>query len=345
MASKIRARSIDRDDEFGILKKEVSTPRMPTFETPTKCVKNLTSNIPFTVCINEVTKRISSKTIASIQEGTDTPRRSIFPKFLPNRINFTIFELIFDSVPNWDQVKCLASYWYAASQSTLFLPTVKTAMLKEGKKLSENKIERYVWMMRNLIEITEAIGNAKAFIGTIPLMPVKYSRPIIRLYHEKDITAFAIDGGTKDFLNHETDFRSILIEINEEVPLTETFIYACNLGIPQFEAYKARADDFLSFFAYVDAFGTTFKARGGPHMRRGTPRVKKFLRDELSYEYIGGDRREIQDSNLRAQLKEADVVRTLIGIEKMQTYLDGKSGVDSFAKKHLDSIAKKVKIS
>jgi len=344
MAPKIRARSVDRDAEFGILKKEISVPRMPTFETPVRCVKDLRSDIPFTVCINEVTKRISPKTIASIQEGTDTPRRSLFPKFLRNRINFTIFELVFDSVLEWDQIKSLASYWYVASQSTLFLPTVRMSMLKDGEKLSEKKIEEYVWMMRNLIEITEAIGNTKAFIGTIPLMPIKYSKPIIQLYHQKDITAFAIDGGTKDFLNHETDFRSILIEINEEVPLNEAFIYACNLGIPQFEAYKARADDFLSFFAYVDAFGSTFKARGGPRMGRGPPRVKRFLRDELSYEYIRGDRRQIQDFNQRAQLKEADVVRTLIGIEKMQTYLDGKSAVDLFAKKRLDSIAKNVKI-
>lgn len=199
--------------------------------------------------------------------------------------------------------------------------------------------------MRDLIEITETIGNTKAFIGTIPLMPIKYSRPIIQLYHQKDITAFAIDGGTKDFLNHETDFRSILIEINEEVPLDEAFIYACNLGIPQFEAYKARADDFLSLFAYVDAFGTTFKTRGGPRMMRIPPRVKKFLRDELAYEYVRGDRTQLQNSNQRAQVREADTVRALIGIEKIQTYLDNKRAVDSFAKKRLDWIAKEIKIS
>lgn len=344
MAPKIRARDVARDEDFGILKKEISVPRMPTFETPTKCVKNLTSNIPSTVRINEVTKRITPKTIESIQEGTDTPGRNIFPKFLPDRINLTIFDLIFDVVPEWDQIKTLASYWYAASQFTLFLPTVKTAMLKDDKKFSEKKITQYVGMMRDLIEITESIGNTKAFIGTIPLMPIKFSRPIIQLYHEKDVIAFAIDVGTKDFLNHETDFRSILIEINEEVPLNEAFIYACNLGIPQFEAYKARADDFLSFFAYVDAFGTTFKTRGGPRMIRTEPRAKKFLRDELSYEYMQGDRRQLRDFNQRQQLKETDVVQKLIGEEKMQTYLDTKNAVDTIAMKHLGSIAEKVKI-
>jgi len=345
MAPEIKARDFAKDEDFGILKKEISIPKMPSFETPTKCIKNITSNIPSSVCINEVTKRISARTIASIQEGTDTPKRSIFPKFLSNKINFTIFDLVFDSVPEWNQIKSLASYWYASSQYTLFLPTVKTAMLKEGRKFSEEKIGKYVEMMRALIEITEVIGNFKAFIGTIPLMPIKYSRPIVQLYHEKGITSFAIDGGTKDFLNHETDFRSILIEINEEVPLNKAFIYACNLGIPQFEAYKARADDFLSFFAYVDAFGSTFKTRGGPQFWRTAPRVKRFLRHELSYEYIQDDRRSMVEFNQREQLKEADSVRTQIGEEKMQSYLDTKNAVDPIAIKHLGSIAKKVKIT
>lgn len=344
MAPKIRAKDVERDDDFGILKKVISIPRVPEFETPTKCIKNLISNIPSTACINEVIKRISSKTITSIQEGIDTPRRSILLKFLKEKINFTIFELVFDSIPERDQIKSLASYWYAASQFTLFLPTIKMGMLKDGRRISEKKIEKYVGMMRSLVEITEAIGNFKPFIGTIPLLPIKYSRPIIQLYHEKDITAFAIDGGTKDFLNHEADFRSILIEINERVPLDTAFIYACNLGIPQFEAYKARADDFLSFFAYVDAFGTTFKTRGGPRMRRTSPRVKRFLRDELSYEYGEGDRRRVGDFNQRAQLDEADIVRMLIGREKIQTYLDAKSAVDSVAKRRLSSIAHKVRI-
>lgn len=346
MAPIIRVHESDRDQDFGIIRKQIKVYNLPSFETPTKCLKNLYHSFPSTLSINEVTKRIYPETIESIMDGTHVgPRKTIWPRFLRNKLNLTIFELRFDSVPTRDEIKSLASYWYAASEFTLFLPTVKLAMLKEGNIFSDKKMFQYLGMMRYIIEITEAIGNTKSFIGTVPLIPIKYARPLIRLYHEKDITAFAIDGGTKDFLNHETDFRSILIEINEEVPLNKAFIYACNLGIPQFEAYKARADDFLSFFAYVDAFGTTFKTRGGPRMRRTPPRVKKFLRNELSYAYIQGDRRHLRDFNQHEQLKEADTVRTLIGKEKMQTYLNGKSAVDSFAKRRLDSIARNVQIS
>lgn len=343
MAPKINVKEKERDEEFGVIKKEVSIFNMPSFETPTKCVKNLSPVIPTNVSINEVTKRIYPHTVESIWNGTDLPR-SIKTKWLPNKLNLTIFELRLDSIPEKKKIRSLASYWYAASQSTLFLPTVKSTMLKEGTTLSEKKIYDYLGMMRDLIEITEGIGNLKVFIGTVPLLPPKYSKQILDFYLDRGITAFAIDMGTKDLLNNEGDFRYILAEINAVVPLSTAFIYACNLGIPQFELNKARADDFLSLFAYVDAFGTTFKTKGGAGMPIYRPRAKRFLRAELSYEYLSDTSDYLRDYNQKEQLKEADVVRTLIGVEKIRMYLKTKNAVDDFAIKRLGLIAEKVKV-
>lgn len=343
MAPKINVKEKVRDEEFGVMKKEVSLFNVPSFETPTKCVKNLSPTVPQTVSINEVTKRIYPHTVESIWNGTDLPR-SIKPKWLPNKLNLTIFELRLDSIPEPKKIRSLASYWYAASQSTLFLPTVKSTMLKEGTKLSEKKIYDCLGMMKDLMETTEGIGNFKAFIGTVPLLPAKYSKPILDFYLDRGITAFAVDMGTKDLLNNEGDFRYILAEINAMVPLSTAFIYACNLGIPQFELNKARADDFLSLFAYVDAFGTTFKTKGGVGMPVYRPRAKKFLRTELSYEYLSDTSDYLRDFNQKEQLKEADVVRTLIGVERVRTYLKTKNAVDESAMKHLGSIAQKVKV-
>jgi len=266
--------------------------------------------------------------------------------------------LMYDSIPSDEEIKTLTNYWYAASESTLFLPTVKMSMLREDTRFSDKRMSQYLGMLRQIIEITEAIGNTKAFIGTIPLVPPKYSKPIVALYLEKGITAFAIDAGTKDFLNHEPDFRAILMRINDQVHLSEAFIYACNLGIPRFVHNKARADDFLSLFAYVDAFGTTFKTRGGRYMPRGVGRAKEFLREDMCYEVstyreyfertgrnIWTARKFLNDINQREQLKEADHVRQLIGKEEVHTYFDKKGAVDEFAIKHLGSIAKTVKVT
>lgn len=359
MAPKIRVRERDRDEEFGIIRKRIEAPRLPSFETPTKCLKGLSrKQFPSNVSVNEVIRRIYPETVELIQKGPyPSPRKTIMSRFLPNRLNLTIFELMFNSVPSSDKIETIAHYLYAGSQSTFVLPTVKTAMLKEGNKFSTEKINEYVEMMRNMIEVTEATGNTKAFIGTIPLIPSKFSGRIVELCLSKGVTAFAIDVGTKDFLNHETDFRSILSKINKEVHLDSAFIYACNLGIPRFVQDRARADDFLSLFAYVDAFGSTFKTRGHRDMPKGVGRAKQFVKEHLYYEIstykefyerrgmpLWKARRYLNDVNQREQLTEADMVRKRIGEERMQEYLNAKSGIDSIAMKRLGSIAEKVKI-
>ena len=358
MPPNIRVRSGDRDEDFGIMRKQIQAPQLSQFETPTKCFKYI-RGVPPSLRINEVIKRIYPKTVELIQSGPyPSPRRTIRTKFLPNKLNLTIFELMYNSVPSDDDIETIAHYLYAGSQSTFFLPTVITGMLKENNKLSIEKFDEYVRMMRRMIEVTEAIGNTKAFVGTIPLIPTKFSSRIVRLYLDKGITAFAIDAGTKDFLNHETDFRSILSEINKEVPLSKAFIYACNLGIPRFVQDRARADDFLSFFAYIDAFGSTFKTRGSRNMPKGVGRAKQFVKEQLLYAVssysefckkqeftLSQARGYLTQFNQYEQLREADNVRGLIGKEKMQKYLDAKDGIDETAVKHLGRIAEKVKIS
>jgi len=343
MTTKIKAQERDRDDEYGIIRKEITVFNIPPFETPIKCAKNLSTLLP-SIKINEITKRVSTRTIESFQKGFERPR-DLRSRFIPNKLNLTILELMFDSIPDQDKMKSLANYWYASSEYTLFLPTAKAALLKEGKMLSEKRISDYIGLLRYLVELTESIGNFKAFIGTIPLLPIKFSRPFIKLYLEKGITAFAVDIGTKDLLNHIGDFRSILTDINEVIPLNKTFMYACNLGIPQFETDWARADDFLSLFAYVDAFGNTFKTKGGYGMPRTKPRAKRFIRRDLFYQLLPEIADSFNEVNQREQIKEADLVRSLIGVEKMHKYLETKKAVDKIAMKHLEMLPQKVKVA
>lgn len=156
-----------------------------------------------------------------------------------------------------------------------------------------------------------------------------------------------IDVGNRDVLNHIADLRSILVEINETVPLNQVFIYACNLAIPRFEQSFARADDFLSLFAYIDAIGNTFKPRGGgsdDNKPKPPPRAKKFLKEDLAYQMSYENPTVYNGFNQREQVKEVDVIKELVGIEKMQKYLSTKKAVDSTALRHLDAVMEKVKI-
>ncbi len=346
MAQKIAIREHGKDDDYGVIKKEISVLRSPNFETPTKCIKNLENPLPTTAQINEVTKRVSLRTIESFRSGYEQPK-DLRLRCIPNKLNLTIFDLMFDEAPSHEITKSLSSYWYASSENTLFVPTVRSKMLKVDKAhpWSELRILQCVAFLRDLINVTE-MRNFKAFIGTIPLLPSKFAKPFVDLYLEKEFNAYAIDVGNRDLLNHIGDLRSILYEINERIPLNEVFIYACNLGIPKFEAHMSRADDFLSLFAYIDAFGNTFKTKGGgdAETKPKPPQAKKFLKEDLVYRLLPDDPLKYGSFNQREQVKEADAVRSLVGVEKMQKYLDTKKGVDPDAIKHLGAMMERIKI-
>jgi len=358
MPHKIKANGIDRDEKFGIFRKRIQAPYISSFETPTKSLKNI-PHIPQNFRVNEIIKRITPEIVESIYSGHGKYKspRFIKNRFLPDKLNLTIFHLTHDRVPTKPKIRTIVNYLYACSQSTLFLPTVKTALFKERNKISDKRFQDYMEMMEHMITTTEKTGNRLAFIGTVPLIAPKFTRKLVNLYLDKGITAFAIDGGTRDFLNHVAEFRTILSEISQRVPLEKAFIYACNLGIPRYEANRARADDFLSILAYVDVLGTNFKPRGGSPTK-GERRAKQFVKEHLFYKVsnysdfcnernmtFSEARSFLPKFNLVEQLNEAHEVRKLVGKEKIDLYLDKKKGIDEKAKKRLGSIAETIKIT
>ncbi|MBM5805807.1 MAG: hypothetical protein FJZ49_07105 [Candidatus Verstraetearchaeota archaeon] len=351
MAKIIRAREIERDDELGIIKKEISLPNNIVFETPSASLKEV-GRMEFYSGINEITRRIDERLINFLEErGTTDFISFIRSKFLKDRLNLTIFDLRFDSVPDQNKLKTLTHCLYASNDVAIMLPIVKSKLLKENNTLSDAKFQEYLKMMAFIIDETEQIGNSKAFIGTVPLIAPKFSRSIIKLYHSRGIKSFAIDAGLRDILLNEVDFRLILSEIHDTTPLNETLIYACNLGFPQYEKVEIRADDFLSLFTYVDILGVSFKTRGGDSMIGRLPRAKIFSRERYSYgvttyseaskllgEYVNYNL--LRERNRLEQLKETDKIRSIIGKEKMKKYLQRKPAVDPPSLKRLESMAK-----
>lgn len=345
----LKVRELDRDDSLGVIKKGLSIDGVFSFETPSKATKRITSDtfLESNSSVNEIVKRIDDDVLNSLEEGASSRvAREISVNFKKDSLNLVIFNLIVDKVPSKDKISTLAHHLYACSQATIFLPTVRTALFKEGSKITEKRVQQYLVMMRNIIDEIKAVGNSKVLIGTVPLLAPKYSRSIVNFYNEYGINAFSIDGNTSDLLTHEADFRSILSSINSEVPLSESFIYACNLGYPQFEKEETRADDFLSIFAYIDVLGGTFKTRG--MSMGGKPRLKEFSRSHYSYTILPPNTyspNQLKNKNQVEQLKETTVVQKLIGEEKIEKYIKQKPKVDNLAISRLKSIAGKIKVA
>ena len=345
----LKVRELERDDSLGVIKKGVSIDGLFSFETPSKATKRVASDafLESNSRVNEVVRRIDEDDLNSLEEGASSRvAREISVNFKKDSLNLVIFNLIVDKVPNKDKITTLAHHLYACSQGTIFLPAVRTALFKEGNKITEKRVQQYLVMMRNIIDEIKAVGNSKVLIGTVPLLAPKYSRSIVNSYHEYGINAFSIDGNTSDLLTHEADFRSILSSINSKVPLSESFIHACNLGYPQFEKEETRADDFLSIFAYIDALGGTFKMRGMP--MGGKPRLKEFSRSHYSYKILPPNTyspNQLKNKNQVEQLKETVTVQKLIGEEKIEAYIKQKPKVDDLAINRLKSIAGKIKVT
>jgi hypothetical protein len=359
MGQIFKIRETDRDDRLGVVKKEISS-HSGDFAFNSPIVSQKTPKIETDIQklrINEITRQIDDNVITELEtRGTVPFRNSVRREFLTGKFNLTIFNLKFDRVPNDATIRLLAHTLHSSSQSAMMLPAVKTAFLQEeipNRKTpiySLRKVQDYIKMMELIIQENK-IGNGKELIGTIPLIPPKFVRPIIELYLSEGIKAFAIDANFKDIILNEGDFRLILSEINKEQPLNEALIFACNVGIPHFERHAIRSDDFLTIFAYIDVLGCAFKPRGG----KGIPRAKVFSRDQYAYDvstyplvsralrramnYVS-----LRNYNRSEQLKETLKVRNLLGMTKMKEYLQTKGAVDPTSMKHLESIASNVKI-
>ena len=359
MAGYLRVREQDRDDELGIIRKNITLPGGFSFESPSRSVARASDAVSTGVVVNEIPRQVTPGTIASLENGTSTLVRDIKFKFIENALNLPILDLKFDDVPPVTAVRTIAQYLYSASDKVVMLPTVKSGLLKDRSKhpkYSDSRIASYMKMMSDIIEQIET-GNSKAIVGTVPLVPAKFSRQILQLYFSKGIEAYAIDAGTKDILINEPEFRLILSEINSYKPLNNLFIYACNLGYPLFEKEFTRADDFLGIFAYVDVLGGTFKTRGGPMGLPGSkppdPRAKTFLRERYAYEISTFEKvnerfhrrlspAQLTNYNQTLQLQEANQVRSLVGQESIREYIAGKPAIDDRSLKALISIAKGV---
>jgi hypothetical protein len=355
MTHTIKIHEEGRDDNLGIIKKDITGTNNLHFKTPTVSLRNKDGTAP-SLSVNEIIKHVDDTTIFSLEnEGTTQYVEELKAERRANMLNLVIFNLKVNHFPSKENLDTLAHCLYSASEQLLFLPTVKSSLLTDGKKISMAQVEKYIEMMRTIITKTNDVGNHKEFIGTVPLIPATPVRKIIDFYHSQGIQSFAIDGCTKNIILNDADLRVVLSAIDgEKHHLSDSLVYACNLGYPKIVKNEARADDFLSIFAYVDIFGSMFKARGGkPKRPRPPPKTlaKLFSSERYAYESssyaearvklgspLSGD--TLKGINKKRQLMESDYVREIIGKEAIKPYLLKKSSVQAPIVNRLESLAK-----
>src|SRR5260370_40029488 len=99
MAAYLRVREQDRDDELGIMRKDIQLAGGFSFESPSRAVARASAETLTRVMVNEVPKKITDATVMSLETETSTLRRDIESQFIDNALNLVIFDLKFDDVP------------------------------------------------------------------------------------------------------------------------------------------------------------------------------------------------------------------------------------------------------
>jgi hypothetical protein len=365
MGQIFRIHEEQRDEDLAVVKKEISaTNGSFKFESPV--VSSRTNRFDpecDKVKVNEIIRQIDSKVVSSLAtKSIKAFADEVKAERIDGKLNATIFNFRFDDIPDDSSLKIIAHALHSSSQNAMILPTVKTSFLQElkpGRKpgvfrleFTPQKIADYIHMMEMIIGEAQRFGNGIEIVGTIPLIPFGFAEPIINLYLENNIRAFAIDANYKDIMGNLGDFTLMLSKINADgVPLSDAFIYACNAGIPHFDADESVSNDFLSVFAYVDVLGGTFKPRGGG----ADTKAKVFSRDRYAYNLAPYSEIErqfgrkmnypaVKRYNRSEQLKESLKVRNLVGVEKMKKYLGTKPAVNKTSIARLESMSKSIKV-
>ena len=370
MSPVFRVREKARADTLGISTKEIRLSSSTSITTPTKSLKQYGNNIIHQADVVEINNLFRESQFQTLFDGGGRKRISkVENQKVRNALNLVIFDIQLNHIPTKDQLRILIHHLNQVSDKSIFLPTIKTSVLKEKKtyigprtgKLQEKSVwsdkyfQNYMDMVSFIIDEIELFGNSKEIIGTIPLMIPKYSRSLIDFYQKRGIVSYAIDANHRDILN-KTNLGHLsytLSTINDTQPLHESLIYACNLGIPRFSEGSARADDFLGLFTYVDVLGSAFKPRYIPG--GGEPTVKLFNRQDYCYDLLGSysnasqllqrpiNRNFIKLHNQNEQYIETQELKRKIGQERMSLYLRTKNKVDDLIQNRIRDIARRIR--
>jgi hypothetical protein len=370
MSPNLEISESSRDEELALIKKRVRVSSSFSFETPNRSMKEY-GGTSFDSPIHETTVKITEENLQNIIEGKSQRRLDNIKKtHLRDKLNLTIFNVTVNDFPTQSRLRALTHYMHEASINTFVLPSVKSGLLqdkipkvskKTGKpylryKFNEDKFDAYLNMMKFIIEEAE-IWNNKEIIGTVPLLAPKYSDKVIELYNSHGIQSFVMDFNLSQLLSTSNlaHLKTIISKIIEDdrSTLGNKLIYACNLGISQFENMFSRADDFLSIFAYIDVFGNTFKTRGfKPDKTKPPPlpRAKLFSREDYGYNLFGTykqasrqfgfniNRTYAKNHDQYRQYEETLEIKGKIGTESVIDHISPKKSIDDTIQDRLKTV-------
>lgn len=302
MVGKIKVRETDRDDNFAISVKEITLPGNKhittpnkSFSAPSRTWKQIDPLLSQNIDVNEVNQRMDDKKIELLGVDGTSYIQPIRRRYLPDKVNFYMPHLRLRNNLSPSALNLYSQFLYSVSEEVIILPTIDFSwmkILKPGTKStkiwSQDRVDDYITYMKSIVENINAIGNGKAFMGMIPLMPSDRIKDLIKFYIDEGINSFVIDASTRDIVvASQFEFRALLgeIRIQSDGELFNKFFYASNLGYGNFKQDWSIADDFLSIYTNIDVLGHRYKTRGfdSDSSKNYVPKAKVFSKDDYAY--------------------------------------------------------------
>ena len=292
--------------------------------------------------INELLRKFSLEKIDKCISDEKEERRlnTEIKRELTSGINFFFVDYNDDKIPKKNHIELLADIQYEHSDVSI------TPLWSElVRKLNEERLLDTFLELTNLyIDIVKTM-NSKTIIGVIPSrMPRQFLEPIIKNYHNKDITSFVLDLDGRSIDANTSWIRNLLRLMKDFDLVDETFVYTINSYQGRFmkNINEVIAKDFVAAGFGADILGLNhvpprMSSEAWEKIRRERSQNTLRLFSRQSYGYrksteselneIGiRGRKELTKFNITEQYKESRTLQKRLNEQKtVEPYFKSKS--------------------
>lgn len=346
MRIKIHCDKIDDELLFKKMKinglgKEITTPTKASF-----CVNPVGE-------INEIYKKFSLEKLKKCTEDETFERKTNreIQYLKTNRANFFIVDYADIELPKRKMIETLSDIQYPYSDVVITPICSKITRELRGDAL----LSSFIDITNNFIEVVETMNN-KSIFGLIPSkMPRHFIEPIMKNYHDKNITSYVIDFDGRSIDTNLSWSRELMKTLKKYGLIDKSILYSINANQGKFlkNATEIVAKDFVSSSFGIDILGLNHIP---PRMSsEAWAKIKKERRpstfrlfDKKSYGYrkktiedlkkLGiSNRNQMNIYNINEQLSETITIKEhLTEKDTIEPYVRTKSQIT-------DDIIKKVK--
>jgi len=265
MSIETKVRTINSDSKSLYKTQQIRFSSNISFTTPSKAIDLSNLKIdqqlnPNSRKLNEVFKRFNASQIHEIETENEAADKletwfNRQKKVTADNPTITIAEFDEERLPTEEEIDFLVGTIYPHSDIST-IPIISNINKKKKSELEFDKYKKYV---QDTIKSIEDLNN-KPIMGTVPNLPGKPTKELIKFYLDKGINSFLIDLDGGNPISKSMRLYRILKEIKKNEMHDKCYFFAHNIGNRVNKAAKTvPAKDILGFGLGLNSLGNKHK--------------------------------------------------------------------------------------